>query len=98
MRDRRFRCNAAAGDGDDPVSATAVAFIPLRVVTPGLPLGLAPSGRVACQLPLVFPNKFVAENLDYTVDFSFAAGAAAVPGAALGGFSVTAVPLGRRRW
>jgi hypothetical protein len=41
-----------------------------RIVRPGEPLGLAPRGRVAREVPLVFPNKNPADILDYTVDFS----------------------------
>lgn len=41
-----------------------------RIVVPGLPVGLAPCGRVACEVPLAFPNKNVGDVLDYAVDFS----------------------------
>ncbi len=60
-----------------------------RLVTPGMPAGLAPAGRAASPLPLVFPNKQAAEALDYAVDFS---AALADTGDSLSSFTVAITP------
>lgn len=40
-----------------------------RVLVAGEPIGLAPAGRTACVLPMIFPNANADENLSYGIDF-----------------------------
>lgn len=40
-----------------------------RILIAGAPIGLAPAGRTACVLPLIFPNANPDETLLYGIDF-----------------------------
>jgi hypothetical protein len=68
-----------------------------RTITPGVPLGLAPRWRKACETPPVVEHKHANENLDYTIDFSYkaeACGDGAGASDSLTNFSVVSLPGG----